>query len=193
CVMLTYLVRYVLLRLIGKHDRIRTAPLIARRGDRAAGLQVLRLIEPSMPEAGLLKLADSMTPTAHTAAPFWTRQLRVPILLAILVSVFNQLSGINAVNYFAPRIFALAGLEEKAALLQSVGIRVVNILFTLLGLLLIDKLGRRGLLYVGSVGYIASLGLTSWRITTGTTPSFPAASSSSSPPTRWARGPSSGY
>lgn len=141
--------------------------LIARRGDRAAGLQVLRLIEPSMPEAGLQKLADTMTPTAHAAAPFWTRQLRVPILLAILVSVFNQLSGINAVNYFAPRIFSLAGLEAKAALLQSVGIGVVNIVFTLLGLLLIDKLGRRGLLYVGSFGYIASLGLTSWAFTTG--------------------------
>jgi len=141
--------------------------LIARRGDRAAGIQVLRLIEPSMSQAELEAQADTMAPAAQVAAPFWTRQLRVPILLAILVSVFNQLSGINAVNYFAPRIFSLAGLEAKAALLQSVGIGIVNIVFTMLGLLLIDKLGRRGLLYIGSFGYIASLGLTSWAFTTG--------------------------
>lgn len=141
--------------------------LIARRGDRAAGIEVLRLIEPSTPQAELERQADTMAPVAQVAAPFWTRQLRTPILLAIFVSVFNQLSGINAVNYFAPRIFSLAGLEAKAALLQSVGIGIVNIVFTVLGLLLIDKLGRRALLYIGSFGYIASLGLTSWAFTTG--------------------------
>lgn len=141
--------------------------LIARRGDRAAGIEVLRLIEPSTPRAELERQADTMAPVAQVATPFWTRQLRTPILLAIFVSVFNQLSGINAVNYFAPRIFSLAGLEAKAALLQSVGIGIVNIVFTVLGLLLIDKLGRRALLYIGSFGYIASLGLTSWAFTTG--------------------------
>ncbi len=84
-----------------------------------------------------------------------------PILLAFLIAFFNQLSGINAILYFAPRIFELTGLG-KAALLQSVGIGVTNLIFTFVGLWLIDRLGRRTLLYIGSFGYIASLGLCAW-------------------------------
>ena len=86
----------------------------------------------------------------------------MPILLAFLVAFFNQLSGINAILYFAPRIFEMTGLGAKAALLQSVGIGITNLVFTFVGLWLIDRLGRRTLLYIGSFGYIASLGLTSW-------------------------------
>jgi MFS transporter, SP family, arabinose:H+ symporter len=86
----------------------------------------------------------------------------VPICLAFFVAFFNQLSGINAVLYFAPRIFEMTGLGEKAALLQSVGIGITNLVFTFVGLWLIDRLGRRTLLYIGSFGYIISLGLTAW-------------------------------
>src|SRR5205085_12546986 len=93
---------------------------------------------------------------------FWTRQLRRPIILAILIAFFNQMSGINAVLYFAPRIFELTGLGAKTALLQSVGIGLTNLVFTFVGLWLIDRLGRRTLLYIGSFGYISSLGLTAW-------------------------------
>jgi len=97
-----------------------------------------------------------------SAARFWTRRLRVPILLAILIAFFNQMSGINAVLYFAPRIFQMTGLGAKAAMLQSVGIGVTNLVFTFVGLWLIDRLGRRTLLWIGSVGYILSLGLVAW-------------------------------
>jgi MFS family permease len=83
-------------------------------------------------------------------------------VLAILIAFFNQLSGINAVLYFAPRIFEMTGLGQEAALLQSVGIGVTNLIFTFVGLWLIDRLGRRTLLYLGSVGYIVSLSLTAW-------------------------------
>jgi MFS family permease len=93
---------------------------------------------------------------------FWTRRLRLPILIAFLVAFFNQLSGINAVLYFAPRIFELTGLGRHAALLQSIGIGVTNLVFTFVGLWLIDRLGRRTLLTIGSFGYIASLGLCAW-------------------------------
>jgi MFS family permease len=93
---------------------------------------------------------------------FWTRRLQKPILLAILIAFFNQLSGINAILYFAPRIFELTGLAAKAALLQSIGIGLTNLVFTFVGLWLIDRLGRRTLLYIGSFGYIASLGLVAW-------------------------------
>ena len=83
-----------------------------------------------------------------------------------MIAFFNQLSGINAVLYFAPRIFEMTGLEESAALLQSVGIGITNLIFTFVGLWLIDRLGRRTLLVIGSFGYIASLGLCAWAFST---------------------------
>ena len=92
----------------------------------------------------------------------------------MLIALFNQLSGINAVRYFAPRIFEMAGLGEKAALLQSIGIGITNLVFTFVGLWLIDRLGRRTLLIIGSLGYIASLGLCAWAFATGNTAIVPA-------------------
>ena len=140
--------------------------LITRKSDRAAGLAVLKLIEPEKSQAELEAHADEIQFASNSetkvAAKFWTWRLRVPILLAFLIAFFNQLSGINAVLYFAPRIFEMTGLGEKAALLQSVGIGVTNLIFTFVGLRLIDRLGRRTLLFIGSFGYIASLGLTAW-------------------------------
>jgi MFS family permease len=138
--------------------------LIARRGDRAAGTAVLRLIHPDATDAEIEAEADGIA--AGAARPggdgageegFWTRRLRTPILLAFLIAFFNQLSGINAILYFAPRIFGLTGSTD--ALAQSVGIGLTNLVFTFVGLYLIDRLGRRTLLYVGSFGYIVSLGL----------------------------------
>ena len=78
-----------------------------------------------------------------------------------MIAFFNQFSGINAFLYYAPRIFEEAGLGESTALLSSVGIGVTNLVFTLLGVFLIDRVGRKTLMYVGSVGYIISLGLVS--------------------------------
>jgi sugar porter (SP) family MFS transporter len=139
--------------------------LLSRKGDREAGLEVLRRIEPEATPAEIAAEADTMASTPseqQSAGNFWTRRLSKPILLAILIAFFNQLSGINAILYFAPRIFELTGLGAKAALLQSVGIGITNLVFTFVGLWLIDRLGRRTLLYIGSFGYIASLGLTAW-------------------------------
>ena len=140
--------------------------LIARKGDRARGIAVLRLISPAASATEIESTADQIAAAARatnaTTHGFWTARHRVPILLAILVAFFNQLSGINAILYFAPRIFELTGLGAKAALLQSVGIGVTNLVFTFVGLWLIDRLGRRTLLYIGSFGYIASLGLCAW-------------------------------
>ena len=140
--------------------------LIGRKGDRVAGIAVLKLIEPEKSEPELSAHADEIFAASHTeeaaTGGFWSMRLRIPILLAFLVAFFNQMSGINAVLYFAPRIFEMTGLGEKAAMLQSVGIGVTNLLFTFVGLGLIDRLGRRTLLFLGSFGYIASLGLTAW-------------------------------
>jgi sugar porter (SP) family MFS transporter len=139
--------------------------LIGRKGDREAGMRVLRLIEPDAShervEAEANEIAAASSERVVTSH-FWSAQLRVPILLAFLIAFFNQLSGINAVLYFAPRIFEMTGLGARAALLQSVGIGVTNLIFTFVGLWLIDRLGRRTLLFIGSFGYIISLGLTAW-------------------------------
>ena len=91
----------------------------------------------------------------------FSKTYRFPLILAFLIAFFNQLSGINAFLYYAPRIFEAAGLQESAALLSSIGIGVTNLIFTLLGLYLIDKIGRRLLMIIGSIGYILSLSLVS--------------------------------
>jgi MFS transporter, SP family, arabinose:H+ symporter len=139
--------------------------LLSRKGDREAGLQVLQRIEPNLSKAEIAAQADQIiaaSPHEASSEHFWTRRLQKPILLAILIAFFNQLSGINAILYFAPRIFELTGLAAKTALLQSIGIGLTNLIFTFVGLWLIDRLGRRTLLYIGSFGYITSLGLVAW-------------------------------
>ena len=83
------------------------------------------------------------------------------LTLAFLVAAFNQFSGINAFLYYAPRIFEEGGLGQNAALLNSVGIGLTNLIFTFIGINLIDKLGRKVLMYIGSIGYIISLTLIS--------------------------------
>ncbi len=139
--------------------------LLTRKGDREAGLKILQRIEPEASRATIEAEGNEIIAASSekgSSSHFWTMRLRKPILLAILIAFFNQMSGINAILYFAPRIFELAGLATKAALLQSVGIGLTNLVFTFVGLWLIDRLGRRTLLYIGSYGYIASLGLAAW-------------------------------
>ncbi len=140
--------------------------LIGRKRDLVGGAAVLRLIEPKMSDHEIKAYAEEIQSAsiveAKVSSRFWSWRLRVPILLAFMIAFFNQLSGINAVLYFAPRIFELTGLGPKAALLQSIGIGIANLVFTFIGLSLIDRIGRRTLLYIGSFGYILSLGLTSW-------------------------------
>jgi sugar porter (SP) family MFS transporter len=141
--------------------------LLSRKGDRATALKVLQRAEPEASSAEIAAEADAISNAAAAEAQvssghFWTKRLSKPILLAILIAFFNQMSGINAILYFAPRIFELTGLAAKAALLQSIGIGVTNLVFTFVGLWLIDRLGRRTLLYIGSFGYIASLGSAAW-------------------------------
>ena len=139
--------------------------LLSRKGDRQTALQVLQRAQPDVSKAEIEAEADEITAASTEQASsghFWTGRLRQPILLAILIAFFNQMSGINAILYFAPRIFELTGLGAKAALLQSIGIGLTNLIFTFVGLWLIDRLGRRTLLYIGSFGYIASLGLVAW-------------------------------
>lgn len=83
-----------------------------------------------------------------------------PILFAVLLAMFNQLAGINAILYYAPRIFEMAGFSQADAYLQPVYIGAANLLFTLLAMTMIDRFGRKKLLIIGSLGMILFLGLT---------------------------------
>lgn len=140
--------------------------LIAKRGDHKTGKAVLRMIRPNASEDEVEQAANEIAASSQkdetSNESFWSPRLKTPILIAFLVAFFNQLSGINAILYFAPRIFEMTGLGEQASLLQSIGIGVTNLVFTFVGLWLIDRLGRRTLLYIGSAGYIVSLGLCSY-------------------------------
>lgn len=112
------------------------------------------------PPFSTAEIAAIKTTKQHTSSErLFTKKYRFPLLLAFLVAFFNQFSGINAFLYYAPRIFETAGLGANTALLSSVGIGVTNLIFTLLGLYLIDRLGRKTLLHIGSYGYIISLSL----------------------------------
>lgn len=89
---------------------------------------------------------------------FFQSRYAKPILFAIIIAAFNQLSGINAVLYYAPRVFEMAGFEKASAMLSSVGIGFVLLVFTLIAMVIIDHFGRKKLMLWGSIGYIVSLG-----------------------------------
>jgi len=94
--------------------------------------------------------------------PFFRREYLRPILLAVAIAAFNQLSGINALIYYTPFIFEMAGAMKSSALLQSVAIGGTNLVFTMAALAIIDHFGRKRLMIAGSIGYIVSLGVTAW-------------------------------
>ncbi|MDA9234475.1 sugar porter family MFS transporter [Polaribacter sp.] len=134
--------------------------LISKNRD-AKAREVLELINPDEnPEKLLLEIKIENDSHAEGENIFM-KKYRFPLILAFLIAFFNQFSGINAFLYYAPRIFEEAGLGESTALLSSVGIGVTNLVFTLLGVFLIDRLGRKTLMYIGSIGYIISLSLVS--------------------------------
>lgn len=133
--------------------------LILRRRDQAGAAAILRRIRPGIDPAA--EIADILAHQGSSASlpSIFSPRYRKALLLAFLIAFFNQFSGINAFLYYAPRIFQTAGLEAQTALLSSIGIGITNLVFTLLGLALIDRLGRKQLLLIGSVGYIFSLGM----------------------------------
>ncbi|WP_263820595.1 sugar porter family MFS transporter [Salinibacter sp.] len=128
------------------------------------------LLQRLKPGKSIEKILTAIKRSVREEIPlskFLSGTFQFPILLAFLVAFFNQMSGVNFVLYYAPRIFERAGIEAGAVLGASVPIGVVNLLFTLLGMYLIDNFGRKKLLYVGSFGYIASLLGVSWAFFSG--------------------------
>lgn len=128
------------------------------KGETAAAKAIWQTLNVNEKEQeALIMQAQDQASTA--IVDLLSKKYSFPLWLTFFIAFFNQFSGINAFLYYAPRIFEEGGLGESTALLSSVGIGIVNLIFTLIGINLIDRLGRRQLMYYGSFGYIISLSL----------------------------------
>jgi sugar porter (SP) family MFS transporter len=122
------------------------------------------VIQSVNPEANLEKVIDEIVQSidkevfAHSIVLFKKPYLRL-VLIGIAVGMFNQLTGINAIMYYAPSIFKTAGFADNSALMQTVLIGATNLVFTILAMSVIDKLGRKSLLIIGACGMSIFLGL----------------------------------
>ncbi|MEK8181141.1 sugar porter family MFS transporter [Flavobacterium buctense] len=135
--------------------------ILEYRKDKEKAIEILKQINPETDIEEELKAIATEKSKETADESIFMKKYRKPLLLAFFIAFFNQVSGINAFLYYAPRIFELAGMEQSASFLSSIGIGFVNLIFTLIGVALIDKFGRKTLMYIGSVGYIISLGLVS--------------------------------
>lgn len=130
-----------------------------RRTDeaRAVSARLCATLEES--DAQMAEIEDSLAAESGAeGVKFFTRGHRKVIALAIAIAFFNQLSGINAILYYAPRVIEDAGASTNASYLMSIAVGVMNLIATMAALTVIDRLGRRKLMLVGSVGYLVSLG-----------------------------------
>ncbi len=130
-------------------------------GRRAEAVETIHRLTNSRDEAEfeIREIEQTLATDAEAArAPFFVRQNRKVILLAVAIAAFNQLSGINAILYYANDIFRMAGAGDDSAALQSVVVGLVNLVTTMAALTVIDKIGRRRLMLIGSIGYLVSLG-----------------------------------
>lgn len=137
--------------------------LILKKQNTEEARRILGLVNPLEADQVLKDiLAHQESVSQGAPASLWSRRYRGPILLAVFIAFFNQVSGINAIIYYAPRIFEMTGLGKSTSLLSTTGIGLVNFIFTLIAMNIIDRFGRRMLMLVGSIGLIFTLGLVSW-------------------------------
>ena len=122
-------------------------------------IPVMERIGEENPEAAIKEIQRSVEKT-DTSEKLFQSKYRKPIVFAVLLAMFNQLAGINAIIYYAPRIFEMAGFDKSNSFLQPILLGAANLVFTLLAMSLIDKFGRKRLLIIGSFGMILFLGLT---------------------------------
>ncbi|MFL5742983.1 MAG: sugar porter family MFS transporter [Flavisolibacter sp.] len=138
--------------------------LITRKNDTSEARKVmlrLGVINPDTEIASIQESYQHESRVGHTSKFFSTKYKSI-IWLAFLVAFFNQWSGINFILYYAPEILERAGLAAKESLFNSIAIGGTNLVFTFVGLYLIDRLGRKTLLLIGSIGYIITLSLVAW-------------------------------
>lgn len=146
--------------------------LLLQKKDETEALQVLNDVygneEAAKEELENIKLAAADT-TENTGIKFFSGKYSLPIMLAFLLAMFNQLSGINFVFYYATRIMEEAGMSAETARASGIWLGVFNFAFTFVGVYLIDRMGRRSLMYIGSIGYIVFLSLVAYAFSTGAT------------------------
>lgn len=156
----------VLIRFIPESPRW----LILKKQATEKALVILRIINPLNCDQELISIQNSSLDSEgnrHKKESIFSGNYSKPIALAMLFAFFNQVSGINAIIYYAPRIFEMAGLGAHSSLLSTVGIGMVNFIFTLLAINIIDRVGRRLLMLIGSVGLICSLLLVAFTFYSG--------------------------
>jgi sugar porter (SP) family MFS transporter len=141
--------------------------LILKKSAELKALEILRIINPLNADQELQAIKNSSLNTSGSSSSLFSGQYKTPVILAVLFAFFNQVSGINAIIYYAPRIFEMAGLGAHSSLLSTVGIGLINFIFTLIGINIIDKVGRRILMIVGSFGLIISLFLVAFTFYSG--------------------------
>lgn len=148
--------------------------LIAKFNDLKKAREILTRTDPDgVDEAIRLAIEEerSMKQNAGFGALF-NKRFFSSTMLAVMIAFFNQVSGINAIIYFAPRIFEMAGISTENALISTIGIGLINLFATFFGLYLIDRLGRKKLMYIGSFGYIISLTLMAYNFLGPGIPAF---------------------
>jgi sugar porter (SP) family MFS transporter len=144
---------------------------LASRNQMDEALAVLRMVGDPAPEAELADIQASLAQehaTAHERVFQW--KYRYPLFLAISIGAFNQLAGINAILYYLNNIFAAAGFNQISSDQQAIAIGATNFLFTIVGMSLIDKLGRKTLLLIGAAGCASCLAGVAWVFATHSHP-----------------------
>lgn len=140
---------------------------LAVRGQAALATAIMGRLGFDDPDAEVARMVAAADRDRHGSAPrLFQRAHALPVACAVLIAMFNQLSGINALLYYAPRIFELGGAGADSALLQSIALGGVNLVFTIVAIFLIDRVGRKLLLYVGSVAMVAALSIVAVQLET---------------------------
>src|SRR5688500_10516210 len=136
---------------------------LVKRNEINRAKEVFTEIGEDDPDSAIKTISESLyTAQGDAIENVFNGKYNKPVFYVIALAMFNQLSGINAIMYYAPRIFEMTGLAKDTALLQAVSIGVTNMLFTLLAITVIDKFGRKTLLIIGSAGMVVALGLVAW-------------------------------
>jgi len=135
-----------------------------KKGKVEEAREIFKIINPATADTIIneIQQTDKEEKELLQTDPLFSKRYRTPVILAILFAAFNQVSGINAIIYYSPRIFEMTGLGTSSSLLSTAGLGVINFSFTLLAMNFIDRVGRRTLMLIGSFGLIVTLAMVSY-------------------------------
>ena len=151
---------FLLLRFIPESPRW----LIMKKGKIEEARDIFKIIDPKTADRIVAEISatDKEEKEVLQQDPLFSKRYKTPVMLSILLAVFNQVSGINAIIYYSPRIFEMTGLGSSSSLLSTVGLGIINFTFTLLAMNFIDRIGRKTLMLIGSFGLIFTLAMVSY-------------------------------